>query len=557
VSDDLRDLVLGLLDWSEPEPRVYKGESYSIRTAPITDREFWNVWREEKEEVKALGISVSRDDETGEFSAKWWMKAEEDTVEVKEPELDELVELKSVIDGPYDVGDLDRVLRPHQIPAAVTLAKALGLHGFALDASDTGLGKTFQALGAAKMLGLNVGVVCPANAVTKWEATAIDFFGIELEFVLSYDRCRQGVDPFITRTDTIRRGKDISFYAWNAFEPVTVIFDEAHECAAADSKNARVLLAAIRNRFMRVLPISATAANTPLKMMALGEGLKLHKGTDWWQWCQACGCHPGPFGGLQFRNKPGTQAERALKQIHAHIFPEFGCRVRRSEVLTLAKSEIFAELIDLYDGSDKRVLRLLKEIEEKELDDEQNAIAKEMDVAGFTKNLRARQKCEVRMVPAFVAKTLELLEEGCSVVVFLNFARSIALFEEMLPKNTPIAKLVGGLSRRNRDDVIARFQEDRAHICLAQITAGAASIDLHDTGGHRPRRALHSPTYDSIKFSQAFGRIDRDNPTPTMQWVYFAAGTVMEKVCATIQKKLNNLALINDGDLKGVLQLHL
>jgi hypothetical protein len=552
---DLHDVVLGLIEWSPPRRTNFRGEDYIIREGPIEDREFWNLWREEKDEVKALGVRINREDD-GQFKATWWIKAEDDVVEVMQPELAEIIEPKSVIDGPYNIPPhILKVIREHQIAPAATLARALGRHGFAIDANETGLGKTFDALAACSILGLNVGVVCPANVVTKWEATAIDFFGMEFEFILSYDKCRQGCDPFITRTDTVRRGKDISLYAWNPFEPVIVIFDEIHECAASDSKNARILQAAIRNRHMRILGLSATGMLDPLNMMALGEGLGLHKGRDWWDWCKRCGCHPGPFGGLVFRNKPGTRAEQALKEINAHIFPEYGCRVKRSEVKSLPPTEIIVELCDLYEGSNKNVAALLKEIDLKIVDDEDNAAAKDLEVAGFTRNLRARQKCEVRMVPAMAAQAIELIQQGFNVVVFLNFERSIRLFETMMPKAMPISKLVGGLSPKARNETIRRFQHDETHLCLTQIAAGAASIDLHDTGGRRHRRAIHSPTYDPRKFVQAFGRIDRDNQTSTVQWVYFAAGTVMEKVAASVQKKLNNMALINDGDLKGVLQL--
>jgi superfamily II DNA or RNA helicase len=62
--------------------------------------------------------------------------------------------------------------------------------------------------------------------------------------------------------------------------------------------------------------------------------------------------------------------------------------------------------------------------------------------------------------------------------------------------------------------------------------------------------SIISPTFSPIFMRQALGRIWRDDAkTKSIQRIVCVANTVEEDVCHNVQQKLNNLDLLNDGDL--------
>jgi superfamily II DNA or RNA helicase len=64
--------------------------------------------------------------------------------------------------------------------------------------------------------------------------------------------------------------------------------------------------------------------------------------------------------------------------------------------------------------------------------------------------------------------------------------------------------------------------------------------------------ALICPTFSATELKQALGRIHRaGGRSKSVQKIIFTAGTIEEKICETVRRKLGNLELLNDGDLQG------
>jgi len=75
-------------------------------------------------------------------------------------------------------------------------------------------------------------------------------------------------------------------------------------------------------------------------------------------------------------------------------------------------------------------------------------------------------------------------------------------------------------------------------------------LSLHDLNGNYPRISLISPTPSAIDLKQCLGRVWREGAkTKSIQRIVFVANTVEEEVCDKLRTKLENLDLINDGDL--------
>ncbi len=570
--------ALADLEWTKPKVVATRQGPRTVQVCEDLPKWFWSEWRHRKDEIKELGISIGKDDTSGEFVAKWWREPEDEELERAaeaedafefEEAADQIIVVQGTLEAPPGYQERYPYLKPYQLGPVYTLLEAAVRPDvkMTLDASEMGLGKTWIAMAVAKTLGWNFGVVCPANVVTKWTNISMDLpFELEPEFVLSYDKLRAGKTPYLDRYVRGRGKKEVAEFKWNTSDNVVIIFDEVHMCANADSLNGRMLKAAIDDPFIYVHGMSGSVAESPLDLKTVGYGLALHDFNDHWEWCLRNGAVYGPFGGLLFNSgmsdarkltKNQARARRRLLKIHHHIFPERGCRLRKSEIADqLPDNEIMAEVVDLnFDNPFlKEPLALLME---KETDDEAKAEEKGLSVSSLVMNTRDRQRSELGKCPTIFNRTMDLLDEGNSVIIFLNYRETIEVLRKMFTKSKHgFACLVGGLTTPQRNETLRTFQSNEKRIILVQLEAGSASIDLDDTRGTHPRAVLLSPTYSAKTLIQALARAHRTTTlSKVMQWILFSAGGVEERACRICQHKLNNMSLLNDGDLSGVMQV--
>jgi hypothetical protein len=549
MTNDTLDIILDLCEFGPPKRIVVGGTPKLLRKCNSVPKDFWNLWREHKEEIKELGFSVGRNDDD-EFEVKWWSDekevAEDEAIPPSRPVLELFAPLKTAADK----------LRDYQIPAAATLIAAIRQHKFGLDASETGFGKTYTAGGVAANLGLNVAVICPANVVTKWEDTLTEVFGVDPEFVMSYEKLRAGKTEFISRADRTIRKRTTTTFTWNVVDDVLLIFDEIHLCKNSSSLNARMLRAAVINPKIRVLGLSATAVLSILNLDELGLALRLHNGNHW-DWALKNGARPGVFGGLTFSSNPGSQGEKTLKRLHSVIFPERGCRLGLKDYPdALPPNEILVQIVDAPEAVPAWMKLAMEAVDQSEVEDQMKADEKEMDVSAFTELLRQRQRTELLKLPFIIDRVVDDVESGKSPIVFLNYTPSIDAFMSQMPKDLRYRKMVGGLSKKDRDQRVADFQSNKAQLFVAQLQAGSASIDLHDLQGDHPRVTYICPNYDAIKLIQALGRAPRNGgKSNVLQNIVFLSTKIEKHLAKNVQAKLNNISLINDGDLTDVVQV--
>jgi len=165
----------------------------------------------------------------------------------------------------------------------------------------------------------------------------------------------------------------------------------------------------------------------------------------------------------------------------------------------------------------------------------------------LTAILRARQRIELIKAPLFIEMIEEGLENNMSVAVFVNFTETLeALAERLGTKCIVNGKVSNEARQKNIDD----FQNDTQRVILINIAAGGAGLSLHDINGKYPRLSLISPSYSAVLMRQATGRVWRDSAkSKSIQKIIFVANTVEENVCKLVNNKLDNLDLLNDGDL--------
>src|SRR5262249_37287175 len=157
-----------------------------------------------------------------------------------------------------------------------------------------------------------------------------DLTGIEVE-ALSYEKA-QGRRTKDKLADSelgreVYAGKGTKWLWKLAVE--LAIFDEVHRCGGISTRHSKMLIAA-RREFRNVLCLSATAADSPTKMKALGYSLGLFDLAEFKWWMFKHGVAPGVFGGFQFTDDPVEQRAAMLK-LNGALFPEHGGRLRKRD----------------------------------------------------------------------------------------------------------------------------------------------------------------------------------------------------------------------------------
>ena len=416
-------------------------------------------------------------------------------------------------------------LFPYQEEAVAKHLKILDSVGASLDGTGCGGGKTVIASAVAAQYALKVCVICPKSVVSKWENT-LAAFGVKPLFVLNPEKLRTGNTPWLKKV--LGRGKTPNFQ-WRVPDGTLFIYDEVHMFGAYNSQNGKMLEAAYGRP---TLMLSATAAESPLRMKALGVQLRLFTSGYFWKWVREMGAEESRWGGLEWNPKlPANKL--AMERLHYSVFANRGYRVSE-ETLREQLPELMTEDDPLWlSAKDKATI--------KELYDEMA----DPDDPGGVKNLRQRQSIELVKIPYIVERAKEIVESGGSVVLFLNFHESIDTAKKQFPEAEVIDGRVSAEKRRAIQD---RFQRNELRAVIVQIAAGGQSIDLHDLDGRYPRVALLCPQFSGTVEEQAVGRICRVGAKSRALAIrLYAGGTVEQAALKLTAEKRENVAILNRG----------
>jgi superfamily II DNA or RNA helicase len=420
-----------------------------------------------------------------------------------------------------------KTLYPVQQKHADVLVQAITKHQSALDASETGTGKTIVAASIAANVDNPTLVVAPKALLPMWRRE-LKAAGANVKGVINYESLRRGCEYGNWHGP---------YWRWDVHPDTFIIFDEVQKCKAPNSLNSKILLAA---KAQFVLALSATAAESPAEMRALGFVLGLHKLLNWWPWARERGCYVNHWGHLEFNDDVDQ-----LDALHKEIFPEHGHRLRVADMADhFTETQIITTPLDF----GPQVKKLYAEME-KELAD----LAEKMEsdhcgpsAAALVATLRARQSVELCKVPLMLEMMEDLQREGRSVVVFVNFDATIEALRERSDYTCCIVR--GGQSEQQREDMVEAFQSNRVTLMLCNLQAGGLGLNLQDLHGGHPRTSIISPSFSAFDVLQAIGRIHRaEGQTDTQQHILFAAGTIEERVERVVRRKIDNISILNDG----------
>lgn len=509
---------------------------------------FFQFWKKNRFKLLSDGFSVSK----SEHSGKWYLyDTKEHTALFRD--FSSSVPPKAVEDNfilpEYHIKDKSG-LRPWQVDAAGKLVSAISHWNCAIDGSDTGTGKTYTACAVARELGYNIAVVCPKAVIKSWNKVIRKHFkmGDRIAGIINYEKLRRGKKGAEMASYVLSRSSKRNVFTWKLPKKTLIVWDESQKLKNWKTKNAKMCVQAIKEGYP-MLFCSATNATNPLELRAVGQALKLFKGgnKEYYRWAREHGIYDGEWG-LKFNNDPNV-----LKKLNKDIFEKRGVRLRRDSIPNFPVSEIIPEVYNMDDEDASRINQIydemeaeLKKLERIKRKDRAQLEEGESESA-LTIQLRARQQIELIKVPLFVDMIEDAIEQGFSVAVFVNFTETLNALATRLKTDCVFD---GKTPDKIRDRNVDLFQEDKERIILVNVQSGGAGLSLHDLNGNFPRISIISPTYSPVFMRQALGRIWRDDSkTKSIQKIVFVANTVEEDVCRNVQVKLDNLDMLNDGDL--------
>lgn len=495
--------------WTEPKPIMTARGGTLIRTARPTTG-FWSLWARYKTYLRKHGISPRKLPD-GTWEVTHFMDGQLHELALEDAKIDSSGLLK------------------WQVEPMTRLVEILKTNLSAVDSSSTGVGKTYTACSVAKNLGLALGVICPKAVIPSWH-DASKHIGTEIKFVVNYEGLKFSAgEKYIVWTP-------MGYPVWKISErdPVLLVFDEAHRCKDHNlSKNALMLISAVSQKIRHLL-VSATLADSPLHMRAVGYSLGLHNGRNFQEWIRSLGCWKDSNNRWHF-----TGGENSMKRIRSSIFPARGVRIRADDLgKDFPTTLITAEVIEA-SGADKIYESLQKRLEKVQEQTEN------YHKTVLTEVLGARRRVELLKVPSMVSLAKDAIEQDNSVAIFVCFNETVEALKEAL--KCPI--ITGDTPQNERNRIMKVFRADRIPAVVLNISAGGVGISLH---GARQRLSLISPSWSAIDLIQTIGRVRRAGGSHSVQKILFANGSVEESVCARVRSKVGCIETLNDGDTQGI-----
>lgn len=404
------------------------------------------------------------------------------------------------------------------------------------DFSDMGTGKTYVACEVIRRLDLPTLVVCPKVSRAAWREVG-NQVGTDFD-IINWEMLRTGRTPY-GKFENIGRG---TRFRW-ASEVKAVFFDEFHAACGVSSLNSKIPMAA-RAQGKKAVAITATPAESPLQMKALGYLLGLHSGADYWNWALRHGCHKGNFGGLGF-TQDKFKAAAVMAKLNAEISQRtVRVRIEDPEVKAQFPDVVFTSpLIELDEADEIDRLHEVARAAYQEI--QEKGLRGGAEDHPMTQLLRARQKIELLKLPGWIEHGRSALAAGFTVLFFVNFSATIAALKDKFPE----FGVIDGQSK-DRDEVLAAVQGDRMRGLILNNEAGGVALNAHDITGKFPRFSIISPPVKAKSFRQVTGRTRRNGSLTTPHiCVPVVAGTCEVKIKRRIDQRLDNNDILCDGDL--------
>lgn len=465
--------------------------------------------------------------------------------------------------------ELKKMLFPVQIKNVIETRDILIKKSICLNASEMGAGKTYITCAVAKEMKRSLLVICPKIAIPGW-LKVMKIFNVKKFDVINYEtlvNCKTYKNEnYISRnlSEYIKIEKEN--YVWNLnsgkylSKDVIVVFDESHRCKSYKTYAGKLLFSTkqlIDNK-IPVLLLSATMSEQPKDMKIPLYLMGLIPSLDDFKIYSRDLYFPDIPQEIEILK--GDKKEKARKKfvdnqksmsIRDNI-TEFFTRISKNEIKQFMTNNTVVG--ELYESENF-----------KEINDAYNEIQRKIEELkstgwsyGFGEINKKRQEIEYLKVPIFVRLSKKYIEEGKSVIIFMNYLdpmeiirKELTLFNQELSndKKFEIGIINGKMKLMEKFEVAEKFQKNEStKIIISQIRAGGISISLHDILGTSPRVALISLPPSGNTFVQSLGRAHRMNGKSNVLQIVILVKNVEyeERMKDNLDVKLSNISSLND-----------
>lgn len=449
--------------------------------------------------------------------------------------------------------ELKSKLRPWQPDLVEKTIHGLSTGNF-LNASGLGSGKSYVTAAAIKALNKKMVVLCRVGAIGMWKEVACGHFGMPESdvYAINREQIKTGRNPLGTwerGEHNPETGKFSLHFKWNVPSDTVLVWDEIHSESSLTSQNSAMLNAAVAQG-VKCLGLSGTAADDPRKMRSIGYMLGLHQDWDFWQWLAMQGASKDawnyslPIAFLGTKRGKKDLYERQLKtmeKIHAQLI-KAGRMVRLpiSAIHGFPKCSIQPLCID-FNSDELTAIYAEMEVEFKKLG------RRGIGGSGLEVIMPRMRRAELLMVPEIVQQVEDAIDEGSSVVVFVNFKETVKALALRLKTD---CIFTGDESQAQKDANRMRFERDESRVILVTSAAGGESVSFADRRGEFPRVGVVMPSFKAVDMNQLFGRLPRDGAmSPSVYRLLFARGTLMERAYHACKRRTELYGAFN-GDLR-------
>lgn len=435
---------------------------------------------------------------------------------------------------------------PWQEPVIDQTVASLLRYRVFINASYMGAGKTIMALETIRRLACPALVIAPKAALTQWKRTAADMGITTILDVVNPEKISLGRTKWFTKDGKVS-------YAWHVPENTLVVWDEPHRSASGEDSVGTLAMALLKAyKGSRLLAMSATLADSPLKMRALGWWMDMHRFSkpDFRRWCEANGCHyENKFCGLGMparrviaftkNAEDGRKVMAALRQSMGERFVS----LTPEDIPDFPDGLLEIKLVDMDAGDRKALEQAYSEMSE--------ALKKEHFMPEV-ELMKRRARVEFLKASVMADLAAGAVSDGFSAVVFCNFTDARLRIASKLAELgcVNVSQIYGGQSEKARDAAIDAFQANVNHVCLVMTEAGGAALSLHDVRNERRRVSFLTPSFNAAGIKQSLGRIRRCGGTKVEQYFVIASGTVEETISKRLARKLALIDTLNETDLE-------
>ena len=456
-------------------------------------------------------------------------------------------------------------LLSYQEKHVIKLINILLEKNIAADTSDTGIGKTYIGSAVCKELERRPIIICPKTLIFNW-INVLEYLGVKAYDIVNYETIKNGKtyagkeyksrkkSRFLEVVEPNPDDPRANIFQWTLPKDALIIFDEVHRCKDPSTGNGKLLMSSIQaiTEKTPVLILSATICETfadvkiPFYLFGFipstrnfNNYILLLK--------QKYPQHIVKRKDFVKRENYNTARENAQAIMIYEEIKEYTSRIRIKDLGDKFPSNQWCCQQFMAEESDK-IAEAYAEMAEhlEELKNGQNNAGSHH----LAKIQKLKQEIEFRKIPIFIEQAQLYLDEGKSVIIFVNYLDTLNFIVQELDVRCVIQ---GSQDMQQRQEAIDLFQSNKERIIVLQMQAGSVGISLHDIHGDHPRVSLINFPDAASVLIQALGRAARAGAkSPVLQRIIFVANVDYEKkIMQNINRKLINVSAINDGDLDG------